>query len=157
GAWDRLFANRGSPPSSDRAAVRFTYGQGDHRGIPIFFIVPEDGKTRGMDGVRDYVSAHPSDFKGMAAAADDGLGRYTWFRDFLSSLSQGAIDPSARDRVTAIASSLGVPATNVNACYVPGSPPSVVSNCIQSALLAVQVQPNIDAPTQAQFFGGITS
>jgi hypothetical protein len=157
GPQDRLFANakhRGaSPPLPE---MRFTYGTGDRRGIPIVFIVPEDGKTRGMDGVRDYVEAHPTDFKNMSESANDAVDRYTWFSDFSQSLAQGSLDPvTGQQRVTAIAVSLGASQATVDACYVPGSTQAAEEACLQSALQAVQYQPNVEAPTQAQFLGGI--
>ena len=98
GANDKLFSNphgrRVTAPAV--SAMHFVYGSGDNRGIPVFFIVPEDSKTRGMDGVRDYVQAHPTDFKDMSVSSNDAVERYSWFSDFLSSLSQGAIDPHLR-------------------------------------------------------------
>src|SRR5581483_1960352 len=102
GPQDRLFAvtrGRAVAPATPRE-LRFTYGRGRARGIPIFFIVPEDAKTRGMDGVRDYVDAHPTDFMDMAESSNDAVDRYAWFSDFLSSLSEGSIDPvTGRERV----------------------------------------------------------
>lgn len=155
---DRLFATpnrRRNAKPAPPPELRFTYGQGERQGIPIFFIVPEDGKTRGMDGVRDYVGAHPTDFKDMSVSSNDAVERYSWFRDFLSSLAQGSFDPiSQQQRVVAIASSLGASPDDVNACYVSGASSSSVANCIQTALLSVQYNTNIEAPTQAQFFGG---
>ncbi|MGH7660182.1 MAG: hypothetical protein ACRENA_04595 [Vulcanimicrobiaceae bacterium] len=156
---DRLFATpshrrgvKARPPS----VVHFTYGKGNYRGIPIFFIVPEDGKTRGMDGVRDYVEAHPTDFKNMSVSSNDAIERYSWFRDFLSSLSQGAVDPTTQQqRVEAIAQSLGASPDSINACYYNGATPGQIDNCIQTTMLSIQYQTNIEAPTQAQFFGGV--
>ena len=163
GPWDRLFtvpARRRQAHSKPAPApeLRFTYGKGDYRGIPIFFIVPEDDKTRGMDGLRDYVEAHPTDFKDMSVSSNEAVERYSWFRDFLSALAQGAIDPlSSQQRVVAIATSLGADPDSVNACYVSGEPPGTIANCVQTALLSVQYNTNIEAPTQAQFFGGAAS
>jgi hypothetical protein len=155
GAEDQLFSNdrrRPVPP----AHIRFTYGAGDARGIPIFFIVPEDAKTRGMDGARNYVVAHPTDFKDMSESANDAVTRYTWFRDFLSSLAQGAIDPlTGQQRVEDVAAALGASPATVASCYTAGAPQGEVANCIQAGLLATQYQTNLEAPTAAQFFGGV--
>ncbi|HTX03514.1 MAG TPA: hypothetical protein VMD07_07520 [Candidatus Acidoferrales bacterium] len=160
GTNDRLFTN----PRGRRAArpaikpMHFVYGSGDFRGIPVFFIVPEDGKTRGMDGVRDYVQAHPTDFKNMSVSSNDAVERYSWFSDFLSSLAQGAIDPvSDQQRVISIATALGASPDSVSACYTAGATNAEIANCVQSSLLAVQYQTDIEAPTQAQFFGGVAS
>jgi hypothetical protein len=157
-AQDRLFVKKTkrAPRASTKNEIAFTYGTGDHRGIPIVLIVPEDGKTRGMDGVRDYVEAHPTDFKNMAESTNDAVDRYTWFADFTAGLSQGAIDPiSGQQRVVAVAASLGASQATVAACYVPGATQAEVANCIQGALVSVQAQPNLEAPTQAQFLGGL--
>lgn len=159
GPWDGLFV---PPHKRGTAAARspeidFTYGTGNRQGIPIFFIVPEDDKTRGMNGVRDYVDAHPTDFKDMSVSADQAVERYSWFRDFMSSLAQGAFDPDAQQRVVSIATSLGASPSAVEGCYSSGSTSSEIANCVQSQLLAVQYQTNIEAPTQAQFFGGVAS
>ena len=160
GTNDKLFSNphgrRVTAPAV--SAMHFVYGSGDNRGIPVFFIVPEDSKTRGMDGVRDYVQAHPTDFKDMSVSSNDAVERYSWFSDFLSSLAQGAIDPiSDQQRVVGIATALGASPDSVSACYYTGATSSEVANCVQSSLLSVQYQTNIDAPTQAQFFGGVAS
>jgi len=156
GPWDQLFSNDRRRLPSSPARLHFTYGTADHRGIPIFFIVPEDAKTRGMDGARNYVVAHPTDFKDMSDSANEAVTRYSWFRDFLQSLAQGAIDPvSGQQRVEDIAASLGATPSTVAGCYIPGASQADVSNCIQTALLSVQYQTNIDAPTTAQFFGGV--
>ncbi|HLI95310.1 MAG TPA: hypothetical protein VKT72_04375 [Candidatus Baltobacteraceae bacterium] len=160
GANDRLFSNprkrRVAMPGA--APTHFVYGSGDYRGIPVFFIVPEDGKTRGMDGVRDYVQAHPTDFKDMSVSSNDAVERYSWFSDFLSSLAQGAIDPiSDQQRVVGIATALGASPDSVSACYTSGATSAEVANCVQNSLLSVQYQTNIEAPTQAQFFGGVAS
>ena len=158
GPWDRLFENRrrGSPSSPQTPALRFTYGVQQARGIPIFFIVPEDDKTRGMDGVRDYVGAHPTDFKNMAESANAAVDRYTWFSDFLQSLGNGSIDPLASQRrVEDVAASLGAAPTAINTCYASGATQNDVASCIQATLQSTQYQPNLDAPTQAQFFGGL--
>ena len=154
---DRLFATTARHAvTASPGGLHFTYGGSPgQRGIPIFFIVPEDGKTRGMDGVRDYVDAHPTDFVDMAQSADEAAERYIWFRDFLLSLSNGSIDPvSARQRVTSIASSLGANPTAIEACYATGGTNASVTDCIKTTLDALNFQTNIDAPTQAQFFGG---
>ncbi|MGH7716793.1 MAG: hypothetical protein ACREML_12445, partial [Vulcanimicrobiaceae bacterium] len=106
GAHDRLFSNPHGKraPVQQSAPLHFVYGDGDYRGIPVFFIVPEDGKTRGMDGVRDYVQAHPTDFKDMSVSSNDAVERYSWFSDFLSSLGQGTIDPiTNQQRIIGIA------------------------------------------------------
>jgi len=159
GPWDRLFTTpshrRGAKPRPP-AVIHFTYGKGDYRGIPIFFIVPEDGKTRGMDGVRDYVEAHPTDFKDMSVSSNDAIERYGWFRDFLSSLAQGAVDPATQQqRVATIAQSLGAPPDSISACYYNGATSGQIENCIQTVMLSIQYQTNIEAPTEAQFFGGV--
>ena len=158
GTNDRLFSNphgrRAVPPPA--SSMHFVYGSGDYRGIPVFFIVPEDGKTRGMDGVRDYVQAHPTDFKDMSVSSNDAVERYSWFSDFLSSLANGAIDPiSDQQRVISIATALGASSDDVSACYTTGATNAEIANCVQSSLLSVQYQTNIEAPTQAQFFGGL--
>jgi hypothetical protein len=160
GTDDRLFSNphgrRKITPTTP--TTHFVYGSGDHRGIPVFFVVPEDGKTRGMDGVRDYVQAHPTDFKDMSVSSNDAVERYSWFSDFLSSLAQGSIDPiSDQQRVVGIATALGASPDSVSECYEAGATNAEVANCVQSSLLSVQYQTNIEAPTQAQFFGGVAS
>ncbi|HYZ17841.1 MAG TPA: hypothetical protein VE591_15630, partial [Candidatus Acidoferrum sp.] len=158
GPWDQLFANRrgrkpGAAPDPD---LSFTYGIGDHRGIPIFFIVPEDEKTRGMDGVRDYVDAHPTDFKNMSESANTAVDRYNWFQDFLHSLAVGSLNPLAGgNAVTAVAASLGADPSTIATCYSQGATQSQVATCIETTLGSVQYQPNINAPTEAQFFGGL--
>src|SRR5581483_8814270 len=115
------------------AILHFTYGKGRYRGIPIFFIVPEDGKTRGMDGVRDYVEAHPTDFKDMSVSANEAVERYSWFRDFLQSLSQGSLDPStSRQRIEDVATSLGAPRETIDACYVPGATQNQIADCVKN-------------------------
>lgn len=160
GTGDRLFTTRHARRATVQqiAPMHFVYGPGDHRGIPVFFIVPEDGKTRGMDGVRDYVQAHPTDFKDMSISSNDAVERYRWFSDFLSSLGEGAIDPlSNQQRITGIATALGASPDDVNACYQQGGTNAAIENCVQSSLLSVQYQTDIDAPTQAQFFGGAAS
>ena len=159
---DRLFAahaTRGPhgikppPPIPD---LRFTYGSKYYRGIPIFFIVPEDAKTRGMDGVRDYVDAHPTDFKDMAESVNDAVDKYDWFRDFLSSLANGSIDPySSEQRVVDVATSLGASPASVQACYQTGGTRGDVANCIGNSLNGVGYSTNIAASTPSQFLGGV--
>lgn len=158
GAYDRLFRNarRHAPVAAGGPQLRFRYGDGYYRGIPIFFIVPEDAKTRGMDGVRDYVDAHPTDFKDMSQSANAAVDRYSWFSDFLQSVAQGSIDPYAsRRRIEDVAASLGAPSGAINGCYVQGGSQADVANCVQTTLAGTQYQSNIEAPTQAQFFGGL--
>ena len=158
GPQDQLFQNRrrAAPASPSLPELRFTYGVEQARGIPIFFIVPEDDKTRGMDGVRDYVDAHPTDFKNMAESANAAVDRYTWFADFLQSLGNGSIDPlTSQRRVEDVAASLGAAPATVDACYAAGATQSQVASCVQTTLQSTQYQPNLDAPTQAQFFGGL--
>jgi hypothetical protein len=158
GPADHLFAGR---PQRKRAAVprgtiHFTYGPGNQRGIPIFFIIPEDGKTRGVDGVRDYVGAHPTDFIDMAQSTNAAVDRYSFLSDFLSSLGNGSIDPaSSRQRIESVAQSFGVSPTAIDGCYALGGTPADVRNCIQQSINAVVYQTNFSAPTQAQFLGGI--
>ncbi|HTJ27313.1 MAG TPA: hypothetical protein VMA36_14225 [Candidatus Limnocylindria bacterium] len=159
GPWDELFRNRtggrrpGPAPVSD---LRFTYGKGVAQGIPIFFIVPEDVKTRGMDGVRDYVDAHPTDFKNMSQSANTAVDKYNWFEDFLHSLAIGSLNPlSGGNSVAAIATSLGADPTSVASCYSEGGTQSQVATCIETTLGTVNYQTNINAPTEAQFFGGL--
>jgi hypothetical protein len=158
---DQLFANRYTAkksPGTHFGAIHFVYGKGANRGIPIFFIVPEDSKTRGVDGVRDYVGAHPTDFVDMSQGTNTAVDRYTFLNDFLSSLGSGSIDPvSAQYRIETVAQSLGVSPAAINACYVAGVPPAEVSNCVQQALNATVYQTNFAAPTQAQFLGGAIS
>src|SRR5581483_10966489 len=125
---------RAVAPATPRE-LRFTYGRGRARGIPIFFIVPEDAKTRGMDGVRDYVDAHPTDFMDMA---------------------ESSIDPvTGRERVEDVAASLGADRTSLDACYTEGGSQADVAACVQTTLSSTTYQTNIEAPTQAQFFGGL--
>jgi hypothetical protein len=157
GPYDQLFSNRrrGSGPAL-HPDIDFVYGSGDHRGIPIFFIVPEDAKTRGMDGVRDYVDAHPTDFKNMSESANQAVDRYSWLQDFLTSLSQGAIDPySSQQRIADIATSLGAPSASIQACYTDGGTQGDVENCIANTVQSLELQTNIEAPTEAQFLGGL--
>lgn len=159
GAEDRLF-NDGPPrdPATTKAPVDFVYGVGTNRGIPVVLIVPEDPKTRGMDGVRDYVAAHPNEFKNMSESSNDAVERYSWFRDFLASLSNGSLDPrSAQQRITDVARSLGASPSAVDACFASAGPSAVVAACVKSTLTAVQYTGNVAAPTQGQFFGGLAS
>jgi hypothetical protein len=158
---DQLFANprqrkrksKAAPPSGH---IHFVYGTGSDRGIPIFFVVPEDAKTRGVDGVRDYVGAHPTDFVDMSEGTNDAVERYSFLNDFLSSLGSGSIDPvSAQYRIESVAQSLGVSPATIDACYVAGEPSAEVSNCVQQAINATVYQTNFAAPTQAQFLGGV--
>lgn len=137
-------------------AIHFTYGSRNRRGIPIFFIIPEDAKTRGVDGVRDYVDAHPSDFVSMSQSSNDAVDKYSYLRDFLASLGSGSIDPaSGRQRIETLAQSIGVSPASIDACYVLGAAPADESNCVQQAVNAVVYQTNFNAPTQAQFLGGL--
>ena len=159
GPADQLFTTRhatkkgAAPPLG---TIHFVYGAGADRGIPIFFLIPEDAKTRGVDGVRDYVDAHPTDFVDMSEGTNDAVDRYSFVNDFLSSLGSGAIDPlSAQYRIETVAQSLGVSPATIDACYVAGNPPAQVSNCVQQAMNATVYQTNFAAPTQAQFLGGI--
>ncbi len=155
---DRLFSNARrkakTAPASGR--IHFVYGAGDYRGIPIFFLIPEDAKTRGVDGVRDYVGAHPTDFVDMSQGTNAAVDRYSFLSDFLSSLGSGSMDPiSEQYRVESVAQSLGVSASTIDACYVAGEPAAEVSNCVQQAVDATIYQTNFAAPTQAQFLGGV--
>ena len=156
---NQLFSNghrRKSSIASQSGKIHFVYGAGGNRGIPLFFIIPEDAKTRGVDGVRDYVGAHPTDFVDMSQGTNSAVDRYSFLTDFLSSLGSGSIDPvSARYRVETIAQSLGVSPTTIDSCYVAGEPSAEVSNCVQQAMNATVYQTNFAAPTQAQFFGGV--
>ena len=67
------------------ARLHFVYGAPDHRGIPIFFIVPEDAKTRG-DGRRAQLRAARTRpiSRTCRKSANDAVARYSWFRDFLA-------------------------------------------------------------------------
>ncbi|HEV8019963.1 MAG TPA: hypothetical protein VGP41_01795 [Candidatus Lustribacter sp.] len=156
---DQLFSNRRPPktaPAVPSGRIHFVYGAGRDRGIPIFFIIPEDAKTRGVDGVRDYVGAHPTDFVDMSQGTNAAVDRYSFLNDFLSSLGSGSIDPvSAQYRVESVAQSLGVSPATIDACYVAGEPSAQVGNCVQQALNATVYQTNFAAPTQAQFLGGV--
>jgi hypothetical protein len=158
---DQLFSNRRpskKSPGPQPGTIHFVYGTGDRRGIPIIFLVPEDAKTRGMDGVRDYVGAHPTDFIDMSQGTNAAVDRYSFLNDFLFSLGNGSIDPvSAQYRVEAVAQTLGVSSSTIDACYVSGVPSAEVSNCVQQAMNAVVYQTNFTAPTQAQFLGGALS
>ena len=160
GPADQLFASR--PAGKQRAPValggriHFVYGSGIERGIPIFTIIPEDAKTRGVDGVRDYVDAHPTDFVDMAESTDEAVDRYSYLRDFLTSLAGGAIDPTTtRSRVESAAASLGVAPATIDACYTAGGSTADVRNCVQQSIDGVVLQTNFAAPTQAQFLGGV--
>ncbi len=156
---DQLFSNRRprkNAPAVPSGRIHFVYGAGSDRGIPIFFIIPEDAKTRGVDGVRDYVGAHPTDFVDMAQGTNAAVDRYSFLNDFLSSLGSGSIDPvSAQYRIESVAQSLGVSPATIDACYVAGEPSAEVSNCVQQALNATVYQTNFAAPTEAQFLGGV--
>jgi hypothetical protein len=156
---DQLFSNarpRKGAVALPSGRIHFVYGAGADRGIPIFFVIPEDAKTRGVDGVRDYVGAHPSDFIDMAQGTNAAVDHYSFLNDFLSSLGNGSIDPvSAQYRVESVAQSLGVSPATIDACYVAGEPSAEVNNCVQQALNATVYQTNFAAPTQAQFLGGV--
>jgi hypothetical protein len=159
-AADQLFRN----PHDRRHAsivtgtVHFTYGTRDRRGIPIFFIVPEDAKTRGVDGVRDYVNAHPTDFIDMAQSTNAAVDRYSFLSDFLGSLGSGSIDPAtSRQRIESVAQSFGVAPATIDACYATGATTSDVQSCIQQSINSVVYQTNFNAPTQAQFLGGLAA
>lgn len=161
GADDRLFFNgrpRKGRPATPAGRLHFIYGAGKNRGIPIFFIIPEDAKTRGVDGVRDYVGAHPTDFVDMSQGTNAAVDRYSYLTDFLASLGSGSIDPvSAQYRIETVAQSLGVSPATIAACYVAGEPPAEVGNCVQQAMNATIYQTNFAAPTQAQFLGGVVA
>jgi hypothetical protein len=142
----------------DGGKLHFVYGLGPHRGIPIFFLIPEDAKTRGVDGVRDYVDAHPTDFIDMSQSTNDAVDRYSFLEDFLTSLGSGALDPtSSRVRIESFAQSIGVSPSSIDACYAAGGSSGDINNCIQQAVNVVVYQTNFAAPTQAQFLGGIAS
>jgi hypothetical protein len=155
---DQLFSNnRGRKASAapPTGRIHFVYGAGSNRGIPIFFIIPEDAKTRGVDGVRDYVGAHPTDFIDMSEGTNSAVDRYSFLNDFLSSLGNGSIDPvSSQYRIESVTQSLGVSSATIDSCYVAGEPSAEVSNCVQQAVNATVYQTNFAAPTQAQFLGG---
>jgi hypothetical protein len=160
GPADQLFASRRhakkSPAPASYGTIHFIYGSGNKRGIPIFFIIPEDAKTRGVDGVRDYVDAHPTDFVDMSQSTNEAVDRYSFLSDFLTSLGSGSIDPaSSQDRIETVAQSLGVSPATIDACYAAGGSSAVVNNCVQQAIDGVVYQTNFAAPTQAQFLGGI--
>jgi hypothetical protein len=158
GPADRLFVDphaRAKHPART-GAIHFVYGAGDRRGIPIFFIVPEDAKTRGVDGVRDYVDAHPTDFVDMSQSTNAAVDRYSFMQDFLSSLGSGSIDPqSSRNRIESVAQTFGVSPAAIDACYAGGGTPADVNNCIQQAVDGVVYQTNFSAPTEGQFLGGV--
>ncbi len=160
GPRDRLFANekakRGKGATVPGGTIHFVYGTGGFRGIPIFFIIPEDAKTRGVDGVRDYVDAHPTDFVDMSQGTNAAVDRYSFLSDFLSAMAGGSIDPaSAQYRIESVAQSLGVSPATIDACYVAGEPPATIDNCVQQAVDATIYQTNFAAPTQAEFLGGV--
>src|SRR6202023_1023303 len=97
----------------------------------------------------------PSDFKDMSQSANTAVDRYTWFQDFLHSLAIGSINPlSGGNSVSVIATSLGADPPQVASCYSSGTQ-SQVTSCIETTLTSVNHQTNINAPTQAQFFGGL--
>ena len=158
GSADRLFSGphrKGRVPATT-GKIHFAYGTGDKRGIPIFFIVPEDAKTRGMDGVRDYVDAHPTDFVGMSQSTNAAVDRYSFLSDFLNSLGSGSIDPvNAQQRIDTIAQGFGVSPATIDACYAAGGSSAVIGACVQQAIDATVDQTNFAAPTQAQFLGGL--
>ena len=159
GPADQLFSNdrrRTRGVSAKAGRIHFVYGTAQRSGIPIFFIIPEDAKTRGVNGVRDYIGAHPTDFVDMSQSTNNAVDQYSFLRDFLSSLGSGAIDiTGARDRIETLAQSVGVSPASIDACYTLGGTPAAVQNCIQQAVNAVVYQTNFSAPTQAQFLGGI--
>ena len=126
------------------------------RGIPIFTIIPEDAKTRGVDGVRDYVDAHPTDFVDMAQSTNAAVDNYSFVQDFLSSLATGAIDPtSSRYRIESVAQTFGVPPATIDGCYTTNTTQADINNCVQQSIDSVTFQTNFSAPTQAQFLGGV--
>lgn len=159
GLADQLFADHRTAKKRatlPHGTIHFVYGIGHDRGIPIFFIIPEDAKIRGVDGVRDYVDAHPTDFVDMSQGTNSAVDRYSFLNDFLASLGSGSIDPaSAQYRIETVAQGLGVSPATIDACYVVGEPSAAISNCIQQAVNATIYQTNFAAPTQAQFLGGI--
>lgn len=161
GPYDRLFENRRAGKRHVPAAhgvIHFVYGAPKRKGIPIFFIIPEDGKTRGVDGVRDYVAAHPTDFVNMAQSTNAAVDHYSFLSDFLTSLGNGSIDPTtSRARIESIAQSLGVSPATIDGCYLAGGTTADVRNCIQQSVNAVIYQTNFSAPTQAQFLGGLAA
>jgi hypothetical protein len=159
GPADQLFEN---PQPGRRHPVlpgghlHFVYGEGDHRGIPIFTIVPEDAKTRGVDGVRDYVDAHPTDFVDMAESTDNAVDQYSYLNDFLTALASGAIEPTNDEaRIEGAAQAMGVSPATIQACYTAGGGTAAVTNCIQQSFDGVMLPTNIAAPTQAEFLGGV--
>ena len=155
---DQLFANlrRKGKTAPAFGRIHFVYGSNGYRGIPIFFVIPEDAKTRGVDGVRDYVGAHPTDFVDMSQGTNAAVDRYRFLNDFLSSLGSGSIDPVTEQyRVESVAQGLGVTPATIDACYVAGEPSAEVSNCVQQAVDATIFQTDFAAPTQAQFLGGV--
>jgi hypothetical protein len=158
GPRDRLFSTgpsraRATPPAG---TIHFVYGTGDARGIPIFTIVPEDAKTRGVDGVRDYVDAHPTDFVDMAQSTNDAVEKYSFLDDFMTSLAAGSIDPaSSQYRIESVAQSFGVSPTTIDACYTSYTAQADINNCVQQAIDGVTFQTNFTAPTQAEFLGGV--
>lgn len=157
---ERWYFPRSGPLSdlfaAHAATIRFTYGTGEAQGTPIFFIVPEDKSTRGMDGVRDYVGAHPTDFKTMTDSANEAVDRYTWYHDFLSAFDAGAIPIlGGQQRIAAVAASLGADPTAVNTCYTEYTAADQIQSCVSGQLNALAYQTNFTAPTEGQFFGGI--
>jgi hypothetical protein len=160
GPADQLFASsRHAKKTSSPALygrIHFVYGSGAERGIPIFFIIPEDAKTRGVDGVRDYVDAHPTDFVDMSQSTNAAVDRYSFLSDFLTSLGTGSIDPAtSQQRIETVAQGLGVSPATIDACYTTGGSSAVVDACVQQTIDGVVYQPDFAAPTQAQFLGGI--
>jgi hypothetical protein len=158
-AADRLFHNGKAPKKGAVAAsghLHFVYGSGAFRGIPIFFIIPEDARTRGVDGVRDYVGAHPTDFVDMSQSTNAAVDQYSFMHDFLASLGSGSIDPAtSRNRIETIAQSLGVSPATIDACYAAGGTQADIDNCMQQAVNAEVYQTDFTAPTQGQFLGGV--
>jgi hypothetical protein len=158
GPADQLFDNphAGKHAVAPGGHIHFVYGGAFARGIPIFTIIPEDAKTRGVDGVRDYVNAHPTDFVDMAESTDNAVDQYSYLDDFITSLASGAIDPvNAEARIAGAAQAVGVPAGTIQACYADGGGQAAVMSCIQQSFDSVMLPTNIAAPTQAEFLGGV--
>ena len=158
GSEDRLFSNasRKASAAGNAGHLHFIYGTGNRRGIPIFFIVPEDAKTRGMDGVRDYVGAHPTDFVDMSQTTNTAVDQYSFLRDFLTTLGSGSIDPvSSRQRIETLAEGVGVSPETIDECYLVGGTAADIQNCVQQAVNSVVYATNFSAPTQGQFLGGV--
>jgi hypothetical protein len=149
---DALFSKMGNGPPK-RSSVTFTYGKGGLVGVPIFFIVPEDKRAGGMDGVRAYVENDPNDFIKVAVSSNNAVEEQSWLSGFLNGLQNGSIDPlSGQANVENLAASLGANQSAISACYNGGSKASVTA-CLYSSMEQVNSSGNFNATTLSGFLG----